>query len=940
MKENYQLLRHPLVLALAFALASPSIAMAQTEQESEESNETSETSTLDRIVVTGSRIGRAEVEGPAPVTVITSADIERQGFSTVYDALRTVTQFTGDVQNELNQSGFTPNASFLNLRGLGPGYQLVLINGRRAADYPMPYNSQSNAVNLANIPGAAIDRIEILATGASAIYGSDAVAGVVNVILKTNYDGDVLTLRGGTTTRGGGDTGRLQWIGGKARDRWSVTYAFEFLEREAIYASQRDFMDSYRDDPSLTDPSLAVPVEGVRFTVNRGAGAIREWPDGADATCARFSDFEPFRTSAAQPANNACGYFGYPATQAIRNSDSNQSAYLYGTFDVTDATQAWAQFNYTRSEATLASATRFVQSGASIGVANFYDPNLGGRVGNILRIFTPNEVGSQGAESTNFEASYDVAIGLRGSFLDGRFDWDATLSHARYKMREEYSWLLRDKVRDYFFGPNLGTAPNGLPIYELQVDRLLNPMAPGVIQSLSSQFRSDADSQVTQASFVLSGDLFELPAGPLAMAATLEGASQEYAVNPDHRLALDYTGNEVPLGRTATGGGGERDRYAVGLEFNIPIFSTLTASLAGRYDKYDDETAVDDAMTWSAGLEFRPFSNLLLRGTHSTSFRAPDMHYVYAEPSGFYTSVLDEYRCRRDGRDPTAPGSAENACTSADGYIYQVFGVRQGSKELQEEEGKSTTIGFVWDVTDDISINADWYKIRLEGGVNDITRSYLLRNEAACRLGTDRDGTPVNSSSAECQYFMSLVSRDGINPDLGQDEGINQIESVPFNQAMMETSGIDARVRYRLDTDRLGNFNFGLGWTHVLDLDFQEFPGSDIQDRRDHRQFFNFRSRVNWEANWRKDDWAVGLYGYRWGSLPNWAEDARIGSYVIWNATVQKVITDKITVGLYANNVFDKINPEDDTYNSYPYFWRSYSPIGREVFVQLDYKFN
>src|SRR3546814_9369715 len=96
-------------------------------------------SDLDRVTVTGSRIKRAEIEGPAPVTIITAEDLEQQGFSTVYDALNTLTQFTGSIQNELTQNGFTPNASFLNLRGLGPGYQLILINGRRAADYPLPY---------------------------------------------------------------------------------------------------------------------------------------------------------------------------------------------------------------------------------------------------------------------------------------------------------------------------------------------------------------------------------------------------------------------------------------------------------------------------------------------------------------------------------------------------------------------------------------------------------------------------------------------------------------------------------------------------------------------------------------------------------------------------------------------------------------------------------
>src|SRR3546814_2525173 len=105
-------------------------------------------------------------------------------------------------------------------------------------------------------------------------------------------------------------------------------------------------------------------------------------------------------------------------------------------------------------------------------------------------------------------------------------------------------------------------------------------------------------------------------------------------------------------------------------------------------------------------------------------------------------------------------------------------------------------------------------------------------------------------------------------------------------------------------------------------------------------QYFNFRSRVNWTATWTKDDWRASVYGYRWGSLPNWEETGRIAPYIIWNANVQKKITDNATVGLFVNNVLDKLHPEDDSFNSYPFFWRAYSPIGREVFVQFSYQFN
>lgn len=935
-KANSAVLRRsPLAAALFAALLVPGMALAQDQQQSTEQDE--DATEIDKVVVTGSRIKRVEVEGPAPVTVITAAEIERQGYSTVYDALNTLTQFTGSVQNELNQNGFTPNASFLNLRGLGPGYQLILINGRRAADYPRPYNSQSNAVNLANIPAAAIDRIEVLSGGASAIYGSDAVAGVVNVILKTNYEGDQLSLRAGTTTRGGGDTARLQWVGGKTGDNWSLTYAFEALEREEIFASQRDFMDSYYDQPA-TDRDDINPVEGLlvidAITSNRIFGEGN--PAAADV-CGRFSAFEIYHFEAsAVYTGPRCGYPGYPATQAIRNSDSNYSGYLYGTLDFDNGMQAFAQVSLTSSEAKLASNTQFWSSEI------FFDPTLTsdalpfGAFVQTQRIFTPEEVG-RNAQITRFdERSYDVAAGVRGTIFDGRFDWDATLSHANYKLDIAQPRFLENPLNAYFLGPQLGLDPyfGAYPVYDLNDARYYNPIDPAAFATLNTIVRSSAESEVSQASFVFSGDLFDLPAGPLSMAAVLEGARQSYELHPDPRTLPSYTGNEPIYNLTDTGGGGERDRYALGVEFSIPVLESLSANVAGRYDKYDDATQVDDAVTWQVGLEWRPVESLLIRGSRATSFRAPDMHYVFADESGFFITVFDEYRCRRDGFDPTAP----NAPCAGSEYNYSVFGTRRGSTELEEETGTSMTAGFVWDITDDISVSVDYYKIELEGAVSDISTAYLFRNEADCLLGERRDGSPVDPNSAACQFFTGLVTRTGV--DAINDDEIDTYLSLPFNQSLARTSGIDASLEYSLDTDRLGDFKFELGYSHVLTYDYEEFPGDGIRDIRDDPQYFNFRSRINGSAVWRKDDWTTGVYYTRWGSLPNWAETGRIAPYILWNVNVAKKVSPNLTLGVYVNNVFDKLAPRDDTFDTYPYFWRAYSPIGREVFVQLDYRFD
>nr|MBP9536343.1 TonB-dependent receptor plug domain-containing protein [Pseudoxanthomonas sp.] len=213
MKHAYVPTRHRLSAALLAALVVPFAGQVLAQDAAPPAPEPSSgTTTLDKVSVTGSRIKRAQIEGPSPVTVITAEQMRQEGFVTVAEAIDSIAQNTGSVQNDFNAAGgFTPNASPVNLRGLGPGRTLLLINGRRANDYPFPYNGRSNFQNLGNIPAAAVERIEILSGGASAIYGSDAVAGVVNVVLRTGFEGNVVKVKGQTSTDGGRDMGDIQW---------------------------------------------------------------------------------------------------------------------------------------------------------------------------------------------------------------------------------------------------------------------------------------------------------------------------------------------------------------------------------------------------------------------------------------------------------------------------------------------------------------------------------------------------------------------------------------------------------------------------------------------------------------------------------------------------------------------------------------------------------
>lgn len=912
--------RGALAPALAAAIAMTIAAGAHAQEQAPPPPSDGDAVELDGVVVTGSRIKRSQVEGPSPVTIITDEDLQKQGFITVHDALNTLTQSTGFIQNELITNGFTPNANVINLRSLGPGRTLVLINGRRVAEYPLPYNAQSNFVNLTSIPASAVERIEVLAGGASAIYGSDAVAGVVNVITKTNFEGDLVRLRAGTTSQGGGDTANLQWIGGKSGDNWNVTYALEYFNREPIYAYQRDFMDSWLDGPTEAArlPSIGLAV------IDRLAG--NTYIDTTEnGNCDRFFGHFIVRSTG---AGRRCAQFDAPAFQSVRSSDDNLSAYLSGSYELANGMQLFADVGAWRSDAVYSSGIL----GWSTIAAPYYDLNYDTLI-STHRLFQVEETGRDALDIDSSEKAWSVTGGLRGTLLDNRFDYEAVYSHSEYTTDVSNVRLINAPVTDYFLGPELGTIA-GYSIHELNFERFITPMTPAQFASISRRLVATAESSADQFSFTFSGDLLEMPAGSLGFASVVEAASQEYDLRPDPASLPTAPPDEITYNYSDTGGGGSRDRYALGMEFSVPLLDSLKASLAARYDKYDDITAVDDAVTWNAGLEWRPVERLLLRSSYGTSFRAPDMHYVFAEESASYNGIRDEYRCRLDGLAMT-----DDDCVNDPYYTYTVQNFRRGDPELEEETGNSWTIGFVWDVTDSLSLQADYYRIEIENGVGDLSSGRLLRIEAACRLGTDRDGTPVDTTSALCAEYLALVNRVDA-PGTTVDGQISSIRRMPLNSALERTSGIDASVRYKLDTDRLGTFALNLAWSHTLDYERTQYAEDGVIETRDSLSNYDFRSRIAATATWEKDDWNVALFGTRWGSLPNWGETARVAPYMLYNANVTKKITDKMTLGLFVNNVLDTKPPKDGTFEDYPFFFYTYDPIGREIFAQVEYRFD
>lgn len=864
------------------------------------------------IIVTGSRIARPSVEGPTLVTVVNGEQLNREGFTTVYEAMKSFTQIVGATQDEQYTAGFTPNANAMDVRGLGPGRALILLDGRRITDYPLPYNGESNFVNLTAIPMAAVERIEVLSGGASAIYGSDAIAGVVNIILRKNLGNTLdVNVRYGDTSEGGGESQRLQAVGGYNRESFNLTVAAEYLTRDPIYGFQRDFMDSVLDNP--VEAARINTRSILRSEYDTDNFIARPYIDPGAAGCAAF----PELARSQRPGRGFyCGRPDADAMQTIRNSRDQFSLYTRADWEL-GGVELFASVNY------------FDGEGEFDPNFDYWFPELSDPIYNVdsglyeslQRFIFPFEIGGRDVRLTRQDEKVkDFALGVRGDLLGSGWRYEATYSRSEYETETTRRLLLSDAVEQYFLGPVLGFDLDplgwGVPAYSVNVARLYAPLTPQIYQQLSALNRDIADSSNDVASIVLTGDLFTMPAGAVSMAAVVEWGTQEYDVDLDPRtIAGDF------WAFTGSGGGGERDRYAGGVEFGVPLTEQLRATLAGRYDKYDDVTNVDDAFSYNLGLEFRPVEQVLLRGSLATSFRAPDMHFVFADPSGYFTFATDEYLCRRD-----EPGTPLPACTYAD---LPIEGESAGNRALEEEEGRSYTFGIAYEPTPAVTTSLDYYNIEIDGLVIDFPIDRVLQTEADCRLGQ------MSIGSAQCQDALARVQR------AAGTEQIELITTGPINTANYKTSGIDLGLGYRHDVGPHG-FDYRLGYSHVLKYDVVNFAGDPVENYRDDPQIFNFRSKVRGSMTWDYGAFTTTVYGERLGSIPRWDETGRIDIHVLWNLSVGYEFLDgKASANVFVNNVFDEAPPRDPSYDTYPYFSaENYDPVGREWFLQLRYKFD
>ena len=895
---------------------------------------------LEELVVTGSRIPRTSVEGPAPVVTITAADITNSGFATIADVMTSVTQNLGALDNNQNTDGFSPGAQAVDLRGLGPNHTLVLVNGRRIADYPQSYGGNSNFTDISSIPASLVDRIEILSGSASAVYGSDAISGVINFILKQKADGTTVDFRAGGDQHGGGASQRFQLTSGYSNDRFDSIIGIELYNQNPLWAYQRSFTNSRQDSPADPSDINASPVFNV---IDEDGNYI----DPGQATCQKLSNLDRGSVFYASRAGYAPGNTGDPGYYCgsyrdvgygtLENGRKAVNVYGSATYRINDSISAFldiqAGYSHQVSYNTPLQWENSVKLNGDSSPVPFYNLATQEVEQWQRKYFTIEENGGFDAgEIHNFDHTLSINTGIKGTIADSSWNYEALFGHSQNTLESKEPALVSAKAQALYLGAPMGTDPDSqLTEYYAPLSRLYTPLTVAQFRSITQVSIDNDKSRAENVTLTVNNSkLAHLPAGPIGFAGVVEWGTQYYDLNVDPD-SLDGT----YFGLHNTGAVGSRDHSGAGAEFSIPVFSMLTATAAGRYDNYKYSGTSTGKFTYSTGLEFRPISSLLIRGSYGTGFRAPDLAYLYAGLSGSSSDGTDYYLCRRD-----EPGSGPDFFDNCSNGDVGFNGRSHGSTALKDETSTSLTYGIVYAPIRGLKVSTDYYRITLRNEVEYQDSDTILREEADCRLGQTLGGQPVDINSQLCQTVLSQVVRNSPTAPVNPSQ-ITSVLVLPINAAVDKTSGIDFNASYMLSAGNFGTFDFNVGFTDVLTHTIQLFAGDPVvNELTDWYDYVIPRTKASYSASWSLGPVTTTVHGSRLGGLPNYDGTQRLGATSVYNASMNYRIDPHATVTFIVDNLFDTKPYRDSTWTSYPYYAsRWFSPVGRAFFAEFNYHF-
>ncbi len=857
-------------IAIAAAMALPAVASAQDAP----SQDDQEATQVGDIVVTGTSIRGVAAAG-SPVIGVDRADITASGSSNVSDATRLLPQvlnlgadesrssFTGGAQDAAANSTAVRSA---NLRGIGPEATLLLLNGRRLA----PNGVIKALGDLDQIPTSAIQRVEVVTDGASAIYGSDAVAGVVNLITRRNFDGAESTLRYGFAD--GLDQLQFSQTFGRTWDGGGVFLAYEHNERSNLIGADRDFASQNRTARGGTDarPFTAGPgnivVGGVRFGLPSSNG-VGVTPAQLSTTPNRYDE----------------------AAFADLLPEQERDTLLFNiNHQVTDRLELWYEGFITKRDYDLAAPPALF----SLNVRNT-NPFFVGPVGATQGTVEYRLVDDDDANSTGFENAQQNAIGLN---IDLGSDWQLAgyAAHSISRGFQDRKNVINNAaLTAALASTNPATAFN--PFGNGTFNRTNNPQLLDIIDANRATFGTNITRDL---SVKLDGPLFDLPGGTVRMALGGEFHDNTFrqslfATNVLASGATTFKG--VFNSRTISSVFGELFVPLVSEANAIPLVERLELSVAGRWEDYSDFGTTTNP---KVGIIYAPAQDLVFRATYGTSFRAPSLVDSADQILNIFIQNIT---------DPT----------SSTGTTRGIF-FNGGNSGLGPETAKTWSGGFDWSPSffDGFDLSVNYYKIEYENRIDVAPGNALAQGTVYSNLITRR---PAASDVAGNAAFNALVAARFASPDLQNPiEPVTNINVIVDgrrqNLGTLNQDGFDVNASYRFDTG-FGDWRLGLDVAKILTVERQGAAGLPTVDVLD--TFGNpVDLRVRGSVNWNLGGWSVNAFANYVDSYRNTAitPNVEVDSWTTYDLTASYTfegegLTDGVRVSVNALNVFDEDPP-------------------------------
>ena len=842
------------------------------------------TTQLQRVEVTGSAIRRVDAETAVPITILRAEQLRNEGVTTTAELMQRVTG-NQSIQNSAGSVGSaTGGASFADMRGIGANKTLVLLNGRRLGNNAI----DGSAVDLNTIPFAAIDRVEVLRDGASALYGTDAIGGVINFITKKSLTDGTLSLGGeGADASGGGSSHDLSasWgYGDLDKDRFNVLGVVGYNKQDSLRAKDRTFATTYAPDRGLDQTS------GISFPANYSQGGVST---------------NPLSSTNCSGTNLVArqGVCRYNTRNYIDLLPDTEKTSFFGkaTGKITDDDNANLEYFFARNNNATHIAPAPLQ-GVTMDPTSPYFPGNGITPGSTSASFDPTqpidlnwrETAAGGRASKDQNTSQRLVLSFDGVAKG----WDYNVG-ASYNQNKVISSLTGGYVSD-------AAMLDGI------ADGIINPFGPQTAagQALidSNQYHGQYSSSVGRVTGLDGrmsrevGDWFG--AGPSGLAIGGEFRQEKF-----HQSYEQYAADISSLGVDPDGSvEGDRTVKAVYTELNVPVLDSLELSAAVRHDKYSDFGSTTNP---KYSFRYQPLKELVVRGAYSEGFRAPSLYELYNPQYTTYTQGFYNDPTLCTGGVVQPGGNAGRDCGQ------QVHNRTGGNTKLSPETARNMTIGFVYQPVRNLSMGLDFWWIHIANQIAEFPESTVFDDPS---LYADR-------------YVRNA------------DGSLDYVQTGLANLGAVKTSGVDVSLDYKFPNTPYGQFGLGLQGTYVSRYDYQTTIGGSYTDN------VGAYEGSGMIARWKhvlSGTWNLGAYR---ASLVNrftsGYDDAdpethsRVASYTLWDISGGYTFNKTLDLDAGIKNMFDRNPPfSNQSYNFQSGYDPRYAdPMGRTFFARATYHF-